>query len=242
MMSRTLSLLIWALVAACAVFWGLRLFTRPSAVPGGAVVATAPTAATGELDRMLGAPPVQAVAEAAVVQADSRFKLLGLVAPRAGQVSGHGSGLALISVDGKPARAVAVGREVEAGGLRLLAVSQREADLGAAGGAPTVKLVLPMLAEANRGRLGDAPGMAPPAQPLLQPGAGAFGQPQRPPQGAAVGQPGQTGRMPGLALGAMPQNPMVQPMPGSMPQGGMPQGGMPQGDVQHDGANPQQRQ
>lgn len=233
MMSRLLSLLIWALVAAGAVFWGLRLFTRPSPVPGGAVVATAPAAATGDLDRLLGAPPVQAVAEAAVVQADSRFKLLGLVAPRAGRLSGQGSGLALISVDGKPARAVAVGREVEAGGLRLLAVSQREADLGLAGGAPSVKLVLPMLAEANRGRLGDAPGMMPAAQPLLQqPGAGLFGQPQRAPQGAAAGQPGQTGRMPGLALGALPQNPMAPPMQGSVPHG----------EVQPDGVNPQQRQ
>ena len=229
MMSRLLSLLIWALVAACAVFWGLRLFTRPQAVPGGAVVATAPTAATGELERMLGAPPVQVVAEAAVVQADGRFRLLGLVAPRAGQVNGHGSGLALISVDGKPARAVAVGREVEAGGLRLLAVSQREADLGAAGGAPTVKLVLPMLAEANRGRLGDAPGMATPVQPLLLPGAGAFGQPQRVPQGAAAGP---QARMPGLPLGAMPQTTLAQPMPGSLPQG----------EMQPDGVNPQQRQ
>lgn len=230
MTSRMLSLLIWALVAACAVFWGLRLFTRPQPVPSGAVVATAPVAATGELDRMLGAPPVQAVAEAAVVQADSRFKLLGLVAPRAGRAGGPGSGLALISVDGKPARAVAVGREVEAGGLRLLAVSQREADLGMARGAPTVKLVLPMLAEANRGRPGDLPGMVPPAQPMPLPGAGAFGQPQRLPPGAAAGQPGPTGRIPGLALGALPQNP--QPMPG----------GQPQGDVPPEGINPQQRQ
>ena len=225
-----LSLLIWALVAGCALFWGLRLFTRPQPVPGGAVVATAPVAATGELDRMLGAPPVQAVAEAAAVQADSRFKLLGLVAPRAGTGGGQGSGLALISVDGKPARAVAVGREVEVGGLRLLAVSQREADLGTARGAPTVKLVLPMLAEANRGRLGDLPGLVPPAQPMSFPGAGALGQPQRAAQGAAAGQPGPTGRIPGLALGALPQNPMVQPIPAS------------QGDAQPDGVNPQQRQ
>ena len=225
-----LSLLIWALVAACAVFWGLRLLTRPSPVPGSAVVASAPAAATGDLDRLLGAPPLQA--EAAVPQADSRFKLLGLIAPRAGQVSGHGSGLALISVDGRPARAVAVGREVETGGLRLLAVSQREADLGAAGAAPSVKLVLPMLAEANRGRPGDPAGMAPPAQPLQPFGAGALGQPQRPPQGAVVGQPGPAGRMPGLPLGAVPQNPMAQAITGNLPQG----------EVQPDGVNPQLRQ
>ena len=157
MSTRLLSLLIWALVAASAVYWGLRLFARPTPVPGSAVVAAAQTPAGGDLARLLGHPPDKPAAE--LVAADSRFRLLGVVAPRSGQVNG----LALVAVDGKPARTVLVGREVEPG-LRLLAVSQREADFGQIGGAPTLKLVLPMLAEANRGRPGDA---APGSMPML---------------------------------------------------------------------------
>ena len=199
MTSRLLSLLIWAAVAACTLYWGLRLLVRPAPVPGGAVVATAPAAATGDLSRLLGAPPLQPVADAVTAPTDSRFKLLGLVAPRAGQ----GSGLALISVDGKPARALAVGRELEPG-LRLLAVSQRQADLGVPGRAPALTLALPMLAEANRGRPGDLPGAVPGAMPTAAPGL--FGQPPRAAVGAAP-----TPRLPGMALGGLP--------PGAMGQG-----------------------
>jgi general secretion pathway protein C len=170
MSARLLSLLIWALVAASAAYWGLRLFTRPLAVPGGAVVALAAAPAAGDLAPLLGTPPARPVAEAAAVAADSRFRLLGVVAPRAGQVNG----LALVSVDGKPARAVAVGREIEPG-LRLLAVSQREADFGQTRGAPVFKLSLPMLAEANRGRLGD------PAAAAMPVAAGRPGQPMQMP-------------------------------------------------------------
>jgi general secretion pathway protein C len=155
MSTRLLSMLVWALVAASAVYWGLRLFTRSTLVPGGAVVASAQVPADGDLTRLLGSPAAKPVAE--IVAADSRFQLLGVVAPRHGQVNG----LALVAVDGKPARTVLVGGEVEPG-LRLLAVSQREAEFGPVRGSPTLKLVLPMLAEANRGRPGDpAPGSMP---------------------------------------------------------------------------------
>jgi hypothetical protein len=60
-----------------------------------------------------------------------------------------------------------VGREVEPG-LRLLAVSQRQADLGAATGAASLTLVLPMLAEANRGRPGEMPALSPQRPPLVR--------------------------------------------------------------------------
>lgn len=165
MTSRLLSLLIWAAVAASAVYWGLRLFTRATPVPAGAAVATAPVPAAGNLARLLGTPPVQPVATAAPVPADSRFRLVGVVAPRSGQASG----LALISVDGKTARAVGVGREVEPG-LRLLTVGHRQAELGATKGAPALTLALPALAEANRGRPGElAAGAGPGA--MVMPGA-----------------------------------------------------------------------
>ena len=169
MSSRLLSLLIWAAVAASAFYWGLRLLVKPIPVPGQALIASVAAPLGGDLSRLLGTPPAQPLAAAA--PADSRFKLIGVVAPRAGQASG----LALISVDGKPARALAVGREIEPG-LRLLAVSQRQADLGAAAGAASVTLVLPMLAEASRGRPGEVPALPPQRAPAAMgrtPGAWA---------------------------------------------------------------------
>jgi len=186
MTSRLLSLFIWLAVAASATYWGLRLFIQPQAVPGQAVVATGPAAAVGELSRLLGQAPVQAAAPQAQVAAESRFRLLGVVAPRAGQASG----LALISVDGKAPRTVGVGREVEPG-LRLLSVSQRQADLGAGGSAPRLALTLPMLAEANRGRPADGAGPA---------GGSAQALPGAVP-GALLGQPGglPSNLPPGLA-------------------------------------------
>lgn len=199
MTSRLLSLLIWAAVAAAAVYWGLRLFVRPQPVPAQAVVASVAMPAGADLTRLLGAPPLQPPPDLAAPVADSRFRLLGVVAPRAGQASG----LALVSVDGKPARAVAVGRDLEPG-LRLLAVSQRQADFGATAGAATLKLSLPPLLEATRGRPGDTAGVP-------QPGLQAFpaGIGQRPqmmgPNGvvAGAGQIPGVQRVPGGGLGGV---------------------------------------
>ncbi len=199
MTSRLLSLLIWAAVAAAAVYWGLRLFVRALPVPAQAVVASAALPAGADLTRLLGAPPLQPPREAALLVADSRFRLLGVVAPRAGQASG----LALVSVDGKPARALAVGRELEPG-LRLLTVSQRQAAFGVTRGAPTLTLSLPMLAEAARGRPGDMPlDGAGGAAPGLLPGA-IFGGAARQGLPAQI----QGGRFPGV------------PSPGAQAPGG----------------------
>ena len=201
MTARWMSLLIWAALAASGVYWGLRLFVQPTPVPGAAVVAAAAAPAAGSLSRLLGEPPAAPVlGDNPPPMTDSRFKLIGVVAPRGAAVSG----LALISVDGKPPRTVAVGRELEPG-LRLLTVSHRQAELGATRGAPTVTLALPPLAEAQRGRPGDAaappPGMPaglPAGLPMFNRAAGAMGQaapglrqPAGMPQQAPMpGQPG----------------------------------------------------
>lgn len=208
-----MSLLIWAAVLATAAYWGLRLFTRATPVPDNAMVVIAAAPSGASLARLLGTPPPQPVAEAAPVVADSRFRLLGVVAPRAGQASG----LALISVDGKPARAVAVGREIEPG-LRLLTVGHRQAELGVARGTPGITLALPPLAEAARGRLGDA-AMTP-----------TPGLPQ-------AGQPGVMLRLP------PPSGTMPVPIPGQMAQPGVVMqpgdGGLP--DTPTDGSGPATR-
>jgi general secretion pathway protein C len=210
MTARLMSLLIWAAVLATAAYWGLRLFTRATPVPENAVVATAAAPSGASLARLLGTPPPQPVAEAAPVVVDSRFRLLGVVAPRPGQASG----LALISVDGKPARAVAVGREIEPG-LRVLTVGHRQVELGAMRGTPGITLALPPVAEASRGRLGEAAMVPLPGMPQ----AGQSGVMLRlpPPPGALPGPlpiPGQIpGQMaqPGVAMpqgdGALPETP-----------------------------------
>lgn len=182
--------LVWVAVLATAVAWGLPLFTRSTPVPAGASLATAALPASGSLGRLLGQPPAQPLADAPVVVQDSRFRLLGVVAPR----SGRASGLALISIDGKPARAVGVGRELEPG-LRVLTVAHRQVELGAGGGAPSVTLSLPPLAEAQRGTPAD---LSPAGFPTMLPG---------------MPQPGTFNGLPG----AMRVPPLPVPVPGSQP-------------------------
>jgi general secretion pathway protein C len=129
---------LWALVAACAVYWGLKL-------SGTSSVATAPPAARSPapvdpaaVARVLGFSP--AVASAAPTPSiASRFNLVGVVANR-----GHG-GAALISVDGKPPKPFRVGSSVEEG-LMLQSVDARRAVLAASPDAPaSVTLELPRL-------------------------------------------------------------------------------------------------
>jgi len=210
MTARLSTLLIWALVAASAVYWGQRLFTRPTPVPAGATVAAAPLPSAGSLARLLGTPPPKPVQpEAQAPPADNRFRLVGVVAPR-GAAS---AGLALISVDGKPPRAWAVGRELEPG-LRLLSVNHRQVEIGAARGAAAITLALPPLAEAQRGRPGEPMVPVAPGMPGAMPGAFPGGMPAynraaagvmlRPPVGAP---------MPGAPI----QDQAESPEPGNAP-------------------------
>jgi hypothetical protein len=115
-----------------------------------------------------------------------------------------------------------VGRELEPG-LRVLTVAHRQVELGAGGGAPTVTLSLPPLAEAQRGRPGDMPGM-PGAQPGMPPGAvfngmpGAMRVPPMPPVRVPQGLPQNAGMVDGRP-GNLPYQPdgipePTQPEPG----------------------------
>ena len=122
-----LTFLLWALAAASAVYWGLKLSAKvgagaPVASAGRAPVAPDPAA----ISRLLGATPVAAVA---VPTLASRFALVGVVADRSG------TGVALISIDGKPAKPFRVGAPVEEN-LLLQSVQGRRAVLGAGGNGP----------------------------------------------------------------------------------------------------------
>ena len=173
MVSRFAAFVIWAAVALSIVFWALRLGATPIAAPAHATVVSMAGGFNGDLSRVFGvdAPPPTGMAMAAPqVQADARFRLIGVVAPRAAAASGEG--LALIATDGKPAKAYRVGKAVD-GELVLQSVHSRGASLGPAGQPAQVALELPVLPAPTTGIPPGAGGLSPVPRP-------AVGLPQRP--------------------------------------------------------------
>jgi general secretion pathway protein C len=150
MLARWSTFVVWALVAAGALLWGLKLFVAgPPLPPRTTVAATAPVA-RGDLSRLLGveAPePAVAVNEPAP---DARYQLVGVVTPRA--MNAAREGLALIAVDGKPAKAFRVGAVVD-GDTVLKTVAARGATLGPRHGAALVALNIAPPAAAATGAL-----------------------------------------------------------------------------------------
>ncbi len=135
---------VWALAAASAVFWGLKL---SSGGPSGPAPASAlrepgpvdPAVVARLLGHTAGAAPATAAAPAAP-PLSSRFNLLGVVADRSQQ------GAALIAVEGRAARPYRVGSLVGEG-LVLQSVQPRRAVLAASmDGPPVVTLELPVAA------------------------------------------------------------------------------------------------
>ncbi len=185
MLLRWVSMCVWALVAASAVFWGLRLFTKTTPLPPQTQVADLSGAARGDLGRVLGVDPAPAQAAAqAEPTADARFNLVGVVSPR-GQASSRG-GVALISVDGKAPKAFKLGALVDGQNV-LQTVSARGVELGPPGGPALVALNIPPPQPPATGQL-----------PSVQPG----GVPS-PPSGVPVMRPMQP----------VPQQQNLQPLP-----------------------------
>jgi general secretion pathway protein C len=127
---------LWALVAASAVYWGMK-FTTPTGGAGMAV-ASRNTAQTdpAAIARLLGAGPA-AASTAPVASLSSRFVLVGVVASASHQ------GAALIAVDGRPPRPYRVGAALDEG-IVLQSVAGRRAVLAASSnGPPVLTLELP---------------------------------------------------------------------------------------------------
>ena len=179
MPARLSAFVIWALVAAGLVFWAYRLFVLPMPLPANVQAVAESPGAAGDLSRMLGAAPAPQSAAPTVVAESSRFKLLGVLAP----VSANGAagqskaGVALIAIDGKPARAYAVGSQLDSSTV-LQSISRRTASLGPEKGATSVVLELPKPPAPTTGTLPKAtadgePARAvapmPPAMPLPAP-------------------------------------------------------------------------
>ena len=163
---RCVTLTRWLAAVTGAVAWAVPMLRQPTPMPSQAAMGGMPVPAiAGSLERLLGTSAPTAAKAAAALAPQSRFKLLGVIVP----LHSGASGLALISVDDKPARAVAVGREVDPG-IRVLAVAHRRVELGQSAGAPIIVLELPSLPEASRVRTaggGDPVQLAQAAQPPL---------------------------------------------------------------------------
>lgn len=132
---------LWALAAASAAFWGLKLGGSSASVlaplpPARPVLSADP----GAIARLLGSAPAQATAAAPQASFASRFQLVGVVA---GEQSGRG--VAVISVDGRPARHYRVGTSLDQG-IVLQSVRGRTASIAASMTAsPLLTLELPSL-------------------------------------------------------------------------------------------------
>lgn len=198
MAARLSAFFVWAALAASAVFWGLRLASASPVAPSHTVPVGEATIAHADLSRLLGAEPAPAAA-AAPPPESSRFRLVGLAASQ----KGGAPGVALISIDGKPARAFRVGATVD-DPLVLQAVERRAVALGPSGVAPTIRLELPPLPPPSTGSL---------------PAATADGGTPAP---RALPPPVTNGRPPGQV--EQPQNPMsirpngMRPAPQPNPQ------------------------
>lgn len=148
-----MAFVVWGLLACSGTYWLIQLWAKPLLTPAQALPVSEQGMAQADLTRLFGAPaPVQVEAAPAL---ESRFKLLGVVAPTNVQLSRAGEGLALIAVDGV-ARTVRIGAVLD-GDLRLMALDKYSASFGANG---VVSMTLQMAPQAPA-----ATGALPPAQP-----------------------------------------------------------------------------
>lgn len=156
-----LTLAIWALVAWSATYWMLRFNgNRPGAAAPVELAPPLPATEPGNVARIFGPAierPTEPGAVPLAVDPSTRFSLVGVVANRASV------GVALLSVEGKPARPYRVGSTVDEG-YTLKSVTARSATLAApqTGAVFTVNLSASPAASAV---VPPAPMAGPPASP-----------------------------------------------------------------------------
>jgi general secretion pathway protein C len=213
MFARLSAFVIWSLVGATAVFWLLRLAASSAPVPPFAVAVGNSVPVRGDLARLFGAPQRATATAQAAPEAPSRFKLVGVMAPRDRAAQAEpGHGVALIAVDGKPPKPFTVGSYLDSD-LVLQSVGLRTASLGPADGKRSVLLELPAL--------------PPPHSGVLPPIGGAAAVPATPLRTMAAPVPAVTpGPPPNLGVPQPPPLPSAQPTPGTAPAGMPVPGGM----------------
>lgn len=125
---------VWALLGLSAVYWGL-LLTEPRAPILPQAAPPVPQIQSAAIAAWLGAP-LESSAPGAPAQA-SRYELRGVIAQGS-------AGVAVLSVDGQPARPYPVGALIEEG-VMLRAVGARHAELAADRSGPVLqRLELPL--------------------------------------------------------------------------------------------------
>lgn len=237
---RWLTLVVWALVAGSGVAWGLRLFVQARPVPQQAVLALPGTASAMDLHKLFGpdppakAPPVEPEPAPAPPPADaSRFRLLGVAA-----AAPRSAGIALIALDGKPARAYRVGTVID-GSWVLQDVQPRAVAIGPRGEPASISLELPPQPPAATG----VPGTGANPLPAALPGQSLRMAPMPVPAAPTLPGPSVTPGLPGTAAAplaiqpppALP-GPQGQPMPTGparlralrLPGGGIAGAGLPE--------------
>jgi general secretion pathway protein C len=183
MTSRLLTFAVWALVAASALAWGLKLFVKTPALPSAVQFAGRDAGLAGDLEKLLGASTeVDVEASAEPSDGGGAYRLLGVVAPVGAAASSQG--VALIAIGDQPAKAWRTGAVID-GDTVLLSVGKRSAQLGPVGGPPTTELSLPEPAPAA---VGAVPGVPSPIRPNF-PGIRPQPRPAQP--GMAPGQAGE---------------------------------------------------
>jgi general secretion pathway protein C len=195
MKARLLAFVVWAAVAASAMYWALRLAGGGIGAPSHTVSVAGADTPRGDWSRLFimgaaSAPSAEPVQDAA---AASRFKLVGVAAPR----------WAVIAVDGKPARSVAVGAAID-GDWVVQKIQAKEVAIGPRGEGAVVTLALASLPPAATGTLPPSGGVGNAAPPIVaRPGFSPAPPPQAPPPPDAMA--------PGAVLPAPPK------LPGSTP-------------------------
>jgi general secretion pathway protein C len=170
MVSRILALLVWALAAASVVFWGLRWFAKPVAVPPTASSVAMNSAPAGDLSKLWTGPALaaSAVEVPAAPELASRIQMAGALAPR----EGSSGGIALLTVDGRPSQAFKPGQVIEGDNI-VQSIGSEGVKIGPRGADPVLTLPLPTMPAAATGTLPPpatvgmaAPAMASPAAPM----------------------------------------------------------------------------
>ena len=142
-MARVLVMIVWVAVGASTVFWGFKLVLGAAARPALADVATPATTLLVDWTRLLGVDPPANRVEQAPARADHpRLQLIGVIAPP--NANSGSQGVALIVIDGQPARAYRVGAMIDSRQV-LQAVHRRGALIGLRDGGASMLLELPAL-------------------------------------------------------------------------------------------------
>lgn len=152
--ARIITFILWALAASSAVFWLLQSTQTGTRTSAGSVAVTAQTrgssvprpetftSLTPQVALVLGAKQATAptaLSELSALQA--RFQLLGVLG------GGGNRGVALIALDGKPAKPYRVGAALDED-LQVRSVAARSVSIGR-NGQPVFEMALPALSAAG---------------------------------------------------------------------------------------------